>query len=491
MLLSKIINNDIKLIKRIENDVPISGIDSDSRKIKKGMIFAAIQGHKTNGINYTDKAINAGAKVILCNIKDSKKIFNKNINIITAKNIKISACIICKKFFPSQPKNIAAITGTNGKTSIAYYLNKIWNQAKIKSASIGTLGIKYYNKNIPTELTTPDAIDLIKNVDFLKKQKINFLALEASSHGLSQKRIDYLRVNRGVFSNLSRDHLDYHRSIGNYFASKKRLFTEILDMNGIAIINNYCKYGKKIESICKRKKIKYLTYGTEKSDWVIEKINFFKGHSEVSILIFGKPYQFKTKLKARFQIENLVCSMIVARSYNLPLKQLFNLVENIKEPPGRLEKVNFKKISSNIYIDYAHTPIALKKALIALKGIQSNYASLKVLFGCGGNRDKGKRRLMGKYAFEMADEVYITDDNPRYENPKKIREQILKYCKGAYEISDRKEAIFFAINRLKKFDILLVAGKGHEKYQEIDGKRYFFDDKKVVLDAIKAREKVC
>ncbi len=166
MLLSKIINNDIKLIKRIENDVPISGIDSDSRKIKKGMIFAAIQGDKTNGINYTEKAINAGAKVILCNIKDSKKIFNKNINIITAKNIKISACIICKKLFPSQPKNIAAITGTNGKTSIAYYLNKIWNQAKIKSASIGTLGIKYYNKNIPTELNTPDAIHLIKNVDF-------------------------------------------------------------------------------------------------------------------------------------------------------------------------------------------------------------------------------------------------------------------------------------------------------------------------------------
>ena len=183
--------------------------------------------------------------------------------------------------------------------------------------------------------------------------------------------------------------------------------------------------------------------------------------------------------------------MIVARSYNIPLKKLLKSVENVKEPPGRLEKVNFKKISCNIYIDYAHTPAALKKTLSALKLIQSDYASLKVLFGCGGNRDKGKRRLMGKYAFEMADEVYITDDNPRHENPKKIRDQILKYCKGAYEISDRKKAIFFAINRLKKSDILLVAGKGHEKYQEIGGKRYFFDDKKVVLDAIKAREKAC
>lgn len=491
MLLSKIIDNEIKLLKKIENNISISGIDSDSRKIKKGMIFAAIQGTKTNGINYSDKAINAGAKVILCNIKDSKIIFNKKVNIITAKNIGLSASKICKKLFPRQPRNIAAITGTNGKTSIAFYLNKIWKHAKKKSASIGTLGIKYNNKNIATELTTPDAINLIKNVDFLKKQKINFLALEASSHGLNQKRIDHLRVNRGIFSNLSRDHLDYHKSIENYFASKKRLFTEILDVKGIAIINNQCKYGKKIENICKRKKIKFLTYGSEKSDWIIEKINFCKSYTMVSILIFGKSYLFKTKLKTRFQIENLVCAMIVARSYNIPLKKLLKYVENVKEPPGRLEKVNFKKISCNIYIDYAHTPAALKKTLSALKLIQSDYASLKVLFGCGGNRDKGKRRLMGKYAFEMADEVYITDDNPRHENPKKIRDQILKYCKGAYEISDRKKAIFFAINRLKKSDILLVAGKGHEKYQEIGGKRYFFDDKKVVLDAMKAREKAC
>ena len=491
MFLSKIINKEIELLKTVENNPKVTGVDFDSRKIKKGMIFAAIEGLNDNGINFCDQAIEAGATTILCNKKDSKKIVKKKVNILISKNIRLSVSLITRKLYPNQPKNIVAITGTNGKTSIAFYLKRIWEEVNIKGASVGTLGVRYQNKYIPTKLTTPDPINLHKYIDFLKRKKIDCVALEASSHGLKQYRIDSLKINRGVFSNLSRDHLDYHKSLEKYFEAKKRLFEEILDKDGIAIVNNFCKYGKKVEIFCKKKKIKVITYGSKESDWLINNVNFYKSHSKVSISILGKRCSFKSKLLAYYQIENLVCAMVVASSYDIPVKRLLKWVQNIKAPPGRLEKIIFKKNQSYIYIDYAHTPIALKKSLHELRENLLNTAKLKVLFGCGGNRDQGKRKLMGEYAHKYADEVYITDDNPRYENPKKIRDQILRYCKGAIVVSNRKKAIHLAIKKLKKFDTLLVAGKGHEQYQEVRGKRYFFDDKKVVLEAIKAREGVC
>ena len=235
MLLSKIISKDIKPVKIIGNNPDITGIDHDSRRIKKGMIFAAIEGEKINGIRFCDKAIQAGAKVILCNKKDSEKILGKEINILTSKNVKLSTTFITKMFFPKQPKNIVAITGTNGKTSIAFFLYNIWKQLNYKGASIGTLGIKYSNKNIQTQLTTPDPVSLIKNLDFLERKNIDYVAVEASSHGLQQKRIDLIKVNRGIFSNLSRDHLDYHKTLDNYFKSKKKLFSEVLNKKGLAL----------------------------------------------------------------------------------------------------------------------------------------------------------------------------------------------------------------------------------------------------------------
>jgi len=491
LLLSKIINKEIKLFKRIENEPRFTGIDYDSRNIKQGMIFAAIEGIKDNGINFCNKAIEAGANTILCDKKYSNKLLKKNVNILTTKNVRLSISIITKKLFPNQPKNILAITGTNGKTSIAFYLKNIWKKAKINGATIGTLGIRYQNKYIPTQLTTPDPITLHRSVDFLKKNNINYVALEASSHGLKQNRLDSLIINRGIFSNLSRDHLDYHKNLDDYFESKKRLFSEILKKDGLAIVNKFCRYGKKLETYCKRRKIRVITYGATDSDWIIKKVTALKSYSKISIAILGNQYNFTSKIKSHYQLENLICAMIAAHSYNIPIKNLLKWVQNIKEPPGRLEKILFKRKQSYIYIDYAHTPVALKKSLIELRKYISEKAKLKVLFGCGGNRDQGKRRLMGKYAFKYADEVYITDDNPRFENPKQIRNQILKHCIGANVISNREKAIQYAIKKLKKNEILLVAGKGHEKYQEIKGKRYFFDDKKVVVNAIKSMEKVC
>ncbi len=485
MLLTKIINRDISLSKIIENNPKITGIDFDSRKIKKGMMFAAINGKKNNGIDFCDNALKAGANSILCNKKDLKKVIKKQANILTTNNVRLSVSLIIKKLFPKQPKNIVAITGTNGKTSIAFYLKSIWKAANIRSASIGTLGIIYQNKKIPLNLTTPDPITLHKRIDELKSKGIKNIALEASSHGIEQNRIDSLRINRAVFSNLSRDHLDYHGTLDSYFKAKKRLFSEILETNGLAIVNNDCKYGRKIESFCKRKKIKVYTYGAKKADWKINKVIFFKSYSKVYISVLERSYTFKCRLLACYQIENLVCSMLIAYSYNIPLKKIIKWVEKVKEPPGRLEKINLKSNKSAVYIDYAHTPEALKINLTQLRSNLKGRGSLKVLFGCGGERDIGKRELMAKYASKLADEVYITDDNPRYENPKQIRNQISLHCKKAIVIGNRKNAIKEAIKKLEKYDMLLVAGKGHEKFQEIKGKKYSFDDKKVVLDAIR------
>ena len=488
LLLTKIINRDISLSKSIESNPKITGIDFDSRKIKKGMMFAAINGKTNNGIDFCDKALKAGANSILCNRKDLKKVFKKKANILTTNNVRLSVSIIIKKLFPKQPKNIVAITGTNGKTSIAFYLKGIWKAANVSSASIGTLGIIYQNKKIPLNLTTPDPITLHKRVDELKSKGINNIVLEASSHGIEQNRIDALRINRAVFSNLSRDHLDYHQTLDSYFKAKKRLFSDILETNGLAIVNNDCKYGRKIESFCKRKKIKVFTYGAKKADWKINKVIFYKSFSKVHISVLEKSHSFKCRFFAYYQIENLVCSMLIAYSYNFPLKKIIKWVEKIKEPPGRLEKINFKSNKSAIYIDYAHTPEALKINLTQLRENLKSSGRLKVLFGCGGDRDIGKRAQMAKNASNLADEVYITDDNPRYENPKKIRDQISLHCKKAFVIANRKNAIKFAIKKLEKHDILLVAGKGHEKFQEINGKKYSFDDKEVVRDAIREIE---
>ena len=488
MFLTNLINKDIRLSKSIEDNPIITGLDFDSRKIKKGMMFAAINGENNNGIDFCDKALKAGATTILCSKKEINKIIKKKANILTTKNVRLAVSLIIKKMFPKQPKNIVAITGTNGKTSIAFYLKSIWKAANISSATIGTLGMIYANKKVPINLTTPDPITLHKYIDNLKKKGVKNIALEASSHGIDQNRIDALRINRAVFSNFSRDHLDYHKTFENYFKAKKRLFSEILAIQGIAIVNNDCKYGKKIEHFCKRKKIKVFTYGGNKSDWQINKVEFKNSYSQVWISILGKQYFFKCKFFAYYQIENLVCSMLIAYTYNISLKKILKWVEKIKEPPGRLEKITVRKKNIQIFIDYAHTPEALKINLTQLRESFKNKGSLKVLFGCGGNRDVGKRKLMAMHASSLADEVYITDDNPRHENPKKIRDQISLYCKKAIVIANRKQAIKKAIKKLKANDILLVAGKGHEKYQEISGKKYFFDDKEVVLKAIRKLE---
>ena len=487
MLLTKLIDKNTLLNKALSKKEFITGLSNDSRKIKKGMLFAAVKGKNYDGIFFANKVISAGAKAILCSKEELKNLQNENINILTSNNIRLSLSNLSKKFFPKQPKNVVAITGTNGKTSIAHYVNTMWKKNNFNSSTIGTLGLKYQKFSKGNSLTTPDPIFLHKQLNFLKEKKIDYVALEASSHALDQHRLDCVKINCAVYTNLSRDHLDYHKNIRNYFLSKQRLFSSLLKKNGTAIININDKYGLKIKKTCLKRKIKTITYGNTEADWYILKVEKEKHKNIIYVKNKKTIYKFYTSIFAKFQLENLLCSMIIARKYGVSIKNILKNISTIPSPPGRLKKIVNSKTKLNIFIDYAHTPDALEKCLSELKKIKSKNGKLIVLFGCGGDRDKGKRRLMALVAKKNADKIFITDDNPRYESATKIRRELIKHCLGAVNIANRKKAIFKAISYMKLNDILLIAGKGHEKQQEIKGKKFIFDDAKVAKEALKLK----
>jgi UDP-N-acetylmuramyl-tripeptide synthetase len=488
LYLTKLTDDAIKVYKVKDTNLKVSGISCDSRNIKKGMLFAAINGNKNTGSHYITDAFKAGAIALLCKKKDTKFIKKEISNILVCDNIRKAIAKIAKQFFPKQPENISAVTGTNGKTSVVSFLYEIWKKNKVKGASFGTLGIKYNGFYKKTRLTTLDAINLHKELYNLKLKKINFLAMEASSHALNQSRIDEVKIKFALFTNLSRDHLDYHKTMKNYFKSKSRLFKFLIDKKGVAVICADSSYGKKIKKICDLNNINNITYGFHKNNhWRILEVKRLENDTQVSFIKKSKIYKFKCRLIADFEIENLIGAIILANLNGLSINKVLKSVEKINQPKGRLRKVVLKNKSKSIYIDYAHTPAALKKSLKALRLVLSASGKLHLVFGCGGDRDKGKRQIMGKVADEFADKVFITDDNPRYENPKNIRLEIASHCKKAICIGNRKLAILKAIKSLEYNDILLIAGKGHENYQEVKGKVVRFDDELEVKKIINER----
>ncbi len=310
--------------------------------------------------------------------------------------------------------------------------------------------------------------------------------MEASSHGLKQNRIDNVKLNLAAFTNISHDHYDYHKNFNDYFKSKMILFLKILKKNGIALINSDLPEFKKIFNLCKKNKLKVVTYGFHSNDLKI--ISFYEknNYQIVEILYKKKNYNFKIPLIGDFQVYNSVCAILIANFSGVSFNKCIKKIENISQIPGRLEMINIpnnaKKKKISIFVDYAHTPDALEQTLKILK---KNTHKLSVVFGCGGNRDTKKRFLMGKIANRLCDKVYITDDNPRNESANKIRKQIISCCSKAFEIKDRYKAIKKAIYNSEKEEKILVAGKGHENYQIIGKNIYKFNDKKTILDILK------
>ncbi len=484
MLLKDYIPNINKKYRKIF----FSGISFDSSKINKKNIFFAIKGNEFDGNNYINKAIKKGAKVIVSEKKFPKK--KENIIFLNTSNVRKLLANISYKILNKRPKNLVAVTGTNGKSSIADFYYQIMNLNLKKVASIGTIGVKYKNKIKTLRNTTLDPIQLSTILKDLIKNKIDNIILEASSHGLKQNRLDGLTFDAGIFTNLSHDHLDYHKNMKNYLKSKLYLFEQLIKKKGNIITDNNIVQRKKIESIATKKKIKLSLIFNKKRGIELISHRFFNEKQVLEISFKKKKYKIELNLIGKVQIKNILMAMLAANKSGLKFKKIINVLNKIKPVEGRLEKIGDIKNNSKVILDYAHTPEALE---LALKNLNEQFpdSNINLVFGCGGNRDFKKRSIMGKIAQKYSDKIYLTDDNPRYENPSKIRMEIKKGIKKIkiHEIPNRKQAIHNAIMKLSTGEILLVAGKGHEKIQDYGFKKLFFSDQKVILNSIKKKNK--
>ena len=481
MLLGKL----LKSVSKIYRKIPVVGISFDSRKVKKRDIFFAIKGNQTSGIKFINDALSKGASAII----SSKKVKYKNhqIPLILVKNVRKSLSEACSNFYKKKPPNIVAVTGTNGKSSVADFFYQILSLNKISVASIGTLGVFSKNYNKKTNLTSMDSLSLHKNLQILARNKVNYVILEASSHGLQQKRLNNLNINTGIFTNLSHDHLDYHKSMKSYFNSKMYLFKNLLKKNSKIITDEENKEFKIIKNIANKRKIKKITIGSTSGNIIILHTKYKKNKQIVKISINSKIFLLDVPLIGYFQVKNLLMAALAASCCGLNQNKIFSQIHKIRPVPGRLECVASLNNNSNIIVDFAHTPDALEQSLIALK--KQFKKEIILVFGCGGERDKKKRLIMGKIAKKYCRKIFVTDDNPRNEDPKKIRNIIMKTCKKiAVNIGSRKKAIKTAINELGSNEILLVAGKGHEETQDYGNKIINFSDKNVIKEIIKKRK---
>ena len=484
-----IIGNFIKGIELKYKNHYFSGICFDSSKCKKDNIFFAINGNKIDGNRFVNHAIQKGAKTIISNQKFEG--LKKNILFIKSSNVRKSLSEFAYIIYNNKPKNIIAITGTNGKSSVADFYFQILKLNKKKVASIGTLGIKTQNYIKKVSNTTIDPIALSKILHKLKKEKINNVILEASSHGLKQNRLDGLKFRTGIFTNLSHDHLDYHKTLSEYFKSKLYLFEKLLMKNANIITDLEIPQYRKIKEISLRKKLNIETISNNKGNLEIVSHTYYNEKQIVNIRYNKNIYKFKTQLIGKIQIKNILMAIIAATKSSLSFKKIIKTIDNLKPASGRLEQIGNIKNNSKVILDYAHTPDALKISLSNLKE-QFKNRKISIVFGCGGDRDKAKRPMMGKIANQYCDRIYLTDDNPRNENPKKIRDSIKKNINKSkiHEISNRANAIKRAIFDLKTGDILIVAGKGHEKIQEYKKIKKLFSDKKQILTNIKIKNRI-
>jgi len=465
--------------------VKFKGISFDSSNVKKDYIFFAIKGNNLDGNKFIKEAINNGSKIIISEI--AKEGFVNNTLYLSNKNPRKLLAEFASKINYRRPNNMVAVTGTNGKSSIASFYYQILKLNKKKVASIGTLGINgiNYKKNISN--TTFDPIYLNKILRNLKKKKIENVILEASSHGLKQHRLDGLKFNIGIFTNLSRDHLDYHKKFKDYFESKLILFRKLMKKKSSVIFDENLNIVKKIKSISKKNNLEILSIGKKNSKLKIIEHKFVNLNQQIKFLYKNRIYSFSTKLIGKVQIKNLMMAILAATKCNINMKNILNSIKKIKPVPGRLEKISNLHNNSIVILDYAHTPDALKVCLVNLRD-QFPLKKINLVFGCGGERDIPKRKVMGRIANTFCEKVYLTDDNPRKESPKKIRNQIKVQInrKKLNEISSRKIAIKTAIKNIKSDEIVVVAGKGHERFQEYKKKKYF-SDRDCILKSIKEK----
>lgn len=473
------------------SDVEITGLVSDSRAVEPGFLFAALPGSRADGGDYVHDAIARGATAILGppglgSAAPEAEAPARSVVWLEDPNPRRRFALIAARFFRNQPKTVVAVTGTNGKTSVVRFARHIWYVLGFSGASIGTLGVSSEHLNQRGNLTTPDPVSLHRALAELAERGIDHLAMEASSHGLSQYRLDGVRIAAGAFTNLTRDHLDYHGSSDAYLAAKLRLFEELVTSGGSAVINADSPQAPAVRAAAERRALNVVTYGSASpSDIRLDRVSPRDEGQELMLSVLGRRYEVALPLSGDFQASNALAALGLVVATGGDVAKSVAALASLPQVPGRLERVARLANGAPVYVDYAHTPDALAAVLRAVRA--ETRRRLVVLFGCGGDRDAGKRPEMGRIADELADTVIVTDDNPRSEDPSAIRRQILAGCPAAVEIADRAEAIAHAVAGLEAGDVLVVAGKGHETGQIVGNVVHPFEDGAVVRAAAARR----
>jgi UDP-N-acetylmuramoyl-L-alanyl-D-glutamate--2,6-diaminopimelate ligase len=470
-------------------DLDIQGVTSDSRAVRPGFLFAALPGSATDGRRFIPEAVARGAVAVLTPRDGARECaLDKADGVcrIADENPRHRLARIAARFYGRQPSTIAAVTGTNGKTSVAEFTRQLWAGTGVRSASLGTLGLVTGNVRSGPGLTTPDPVALHATLCDLANDGVDHLAMEASSHGLDQCRLDGVRVSAAAFTNFSRDHLDYHGDMAAYLDAKLRLFSDLLTDGGTAVLNRDIKAFSRIDALCHGRGVAVTSFGeAEAADLRLLRRTPSPAGQELLLRLDGRDHRVFLPLVGAFQTMNALAALaLVARADGRPPADYLEGLASLTGVPGRMQLVGHHRSGAAVYVDFAHTPDALATLLEALRPHVSG--RLVCVFGAGGDRDPGKRPLMGATVLKGADTAIVTDDNPRSEDPMVIRQAVLVGCPGAREIGDRGAAIQAGIEGLEASDALVIAGKGHEPGQVIADKVLPFDDAAVAREALLA-----
>ncbi len=459
--------------------IEVTGVTADSRTVAPGMLFFALAGARADGMSFAAQALAAGAVAIVGEHPPLGEL--SGAPFIQVADARAALSKAAAALYPRQPEIIVAVTGTSGKTSVADFTRQIFSFCGHEAASLGTIGVIKPSGAVYGSLTTPDPVTLHKTLEALAEEGVTHLAMEASSHGLDQRRLDGVRLSAGAFTNLSRDHLDYHADLEDYLKAKLRLFETLLQPGQPAVIAADGDFSDRVIEACRARGLEVFSVGAKGEALRLTGMEAEGFSLLLDLTHEGRAWRVKLPLAGGFQAENALVAAGLALVVGCPAEQVFAALENLRGAPGRLEFVG-EKAEAPVFVDYAHKPDALEKALAALRPFAEK--RLIVVFGCGGDRDAGKRPIMGEIATRGADVVVVTDDNPRSEDPARIRAEILGQAPGAIEIGDRAAAIRAGIAMLQKGDVLLIAGKGHETGQTVGGEVLPFSDHEEALAAL-------
>ncbi len=484
--------SDLGLTARAGRDPALSGVTADSRAVRAGMLFAALPGTAVHGATFITAALEQGAAAVLTDAEGARlaaeALAETDVALVVAEDPRAALACAAALWFGAQPEVMVAVTGTNGKTSVATFTRQIWAALGHEAINIGTTGIEGA-WTAPSGHTTPDPVTLQKLLAAAAAGGVTHAAMEASSHGIDQRRLDGVRLRAAGFTNLTQDHLDYHGTMERYFAAKAQLFTRLLPEDGIAVVNLDGAKGSEMAELALDRGLRVLTVGKgQGADLQIAATRPDATGQEVRYLWQGRAFQTRLALIGAFQAENVAVAAGLAIAAGDAPEAVLAVLPRLTGVRGRMQLAATRRNGAAVYVDYAHTPDALETALTALR--PHVMGRIVVVFGAGGDRDRTKRPLMGAAAKAHADVLYVTDDNPRTEDPASIRAAILAACPEAHEVGDRAEAILRAVDALLPGDALLIAGKGHESGQVVGTDIYPFDDVEQASVAVAALDGV-